>query len=221
MRRILSVVLIGLALIPGFGCKDSPLKGSVRLVVASPDFPPLELVLNDEAVHRLDGPGASAYGRVDAKSFALAIREAGTTVPFYGLPVVVDRNAEYTAFVAGDLAAPSVSWVKDDNEPAGGDLFKYRVYNGVKGDDKFDVYVIQRDDKFEDALPSVLGIPYANRTAYLTRDPNRLRIIATLAGDDTPLAEIEFDATEDLVRTFLLVENSSGEIEILALRDSG
>jgi hypothetical protein len=158
---------------------------------------------------------------VDAKSFDLALREAGASVPFHRLPVVVDRNAEYTVFVAGDLAAPGVSWVKDNNEPAGGDLFKYRVYNGVKGDDRFDVYVIQRDDKFEDALPAVLGIPYANRTAYLTREPNRLRIIATLAGDDAPLAEIEFDATEDAVRTFLLVENSSGELEILALRDSG
>lgn len=221
MRRVVYVLLIGLALVPGLGCKESPLKGSVRLVVASPDFPTLELALNDEAVQRVTGPGASAYARVDAKSFEMALREAGTSVPFYGLPIVVDRNADYTAFVAGDLAAPSVSWVKDDNAPAGGDLFKYRVYNGVKSSEKFDIYVIQRDDKFEDALPTVIAIPYANRTAYLTRSPNRLRVIATLAGDDSPVAEIELDAKEDSVRTFLLVEDASGGIDILSVRDSG
>lgn len=219
MRRWLLLLFVAVLCL---GCTDNSLKGRFRLVVASPGLGSVDLYVDGEAAFTNRSTSAGAYRTVSSKSHVFTLREAGTSRTMWEGAFSVERRGDHTLFVAGTVAAPVVGWVKDDNEPATGDVTKVRFWHASVHAGTVDVFLTSRTADLTDSSPTVLGLKNGDRTQYLLLDPSAARVRATPERATEPvMADADLSLSAKQTHTIVIVDDPSVESEVafLTVRD--
>lgn len=216
MAKIKVFAGIAAALVVMVGCGDdddaAPPQATslLRVVHASPDAPPVDILFDDAAVLS-DVPylGASDYLTVPAGEANLNARVAGTDI------IAIDADAElapdtaYTVLAVNLVADIEPFVLVDDTTPPAAGQTRVRLMHGAPSAPAVDIYVTGPDDPL--AEPLLTDVPYLAVADALTVPNGTYRIRITPTGTtDVALDTGPIDLASGFAYTAIAVDAAGG-----------
>lgn len=217
---------------------DAETPATVRVVHASPDAPPVDVLVNGEGVFATledlaftDTPPATPRTELPAQDYNVKVVQTGTTEP-----VVIEDDpslvagVEYSVFAVGlvadadseaDDATPIQALVLTDDTRSVATEARLRVLHAspVAGD--VDVYLVERGADIADLDPTLSDVAYLEDSGYLPVPAGAYDVLVTAAGEKTVAIGPEpVDLANGDVFTAAARNDESGGLGLILLDDA-
>ncbi|MEM9385879.1 MAG: DUF4397 domain-containing protein [Pseudomonadota bacterium] len=183
------------ALPDGIEVFDTATPASLRVVHASPDAPPVDVVVNDDfdnpAVSELAFPAFTDFLDVALEAgdpsigINVKVTPAGNTMAVngdgMGDDVDLERGVEYTVLATGLLADFSLLVLEDDDRPIATDA-RVRIVHGSPAAGEVDIYVAAPQTDIATIDPAFAAVPFRADTGYVPLAPGDYEVTVTPTG---------------------------------------
>lgn len=194
------------------GAPPRPQTAALRVVHASPDAPPVDVLVNGTTVLR-DVPfrAFSGYLPVPGGRANVQVRVAGTTTTVIDVAPDLAGGRSYTALAVNRVASIAPLLLEDDRTAPGPAAVKVRVVHGAPGAPEVDVYVTAPGADLATATPVLTNVPYRGVSGYLSVPPGAYQVRVTVAGTKTVAIDSgPLQLAGNTVRTAVAVDAPGG-----------
>ena len=156
---------------------------SVRILHASPDAPPVDVLIDDKVVlTNVAYKGASSFLMVKSGMQNIKVNAAGTTTTVIDADVQLPRDT-CTTIIAADFLSQIKALVLSDTDSAPGESnLKIRVVHASPSASAVDVYVTTPDADLSGLNPTITNLAFQDATDFLEisegtyqiREPHRM-----------------------------------------------
>lgn len=212
-RRIFALAgLVGIAAL-AISCGSD--HAEVRFVHASPDTPPLDVLIDGKSVATNLAFGsvfpASGYQSVTAGNRRVEEPDTGTSNNEISATVSFGTGKKYTMIASGLQANIAAVLLTDDSSAPASGKVKVRVaHMSPDFADRVDFYVVPAGTDITGMSPTVPGLAYTQAGSYLSMDAGDIEIIALRTTDQVQLVDTTLSLTAGQNRTLLLVDDGGG-----------
>jgi len=180
-KALTAIAFAGAMMLATVGSTFAADKAMVRVLHASPDAPAVDIYVNgSKALSDVPFKGLSDYVALDAGTYKLEVKVAGTDTVVIGTDATVKAGMKYTVAAIGKVAAIKLTVLVDDGATTAGKT-KLRVVHFSPDAPAVDVAL--KGQAPADALVKNLSFPDA--TGYLVVDPGTYDLEVRLAGTET------------------------------------
>ncbi|MEZ5353496.1 MAG: DUF4397 domain-containing protein [Bryobacteraceae bacterium] len=200
-------------------CLSAPIlfgqSGRVRVVHASPDAPPVDVLVDGVRVlERLPFREYSEYLPLPAGAHEIRVNVSGSNTTVLQASPTVEAGKDYTAIAAGYAGkspALELLLLADDNTlPADGQL-KVRVVHGAPGAPAVDVYVTTPFESLDGKAPVLTSVPFKAVSGYLAVPVSLYQARVAVAGTRTIAIDSHRLVTwNQMIRTIVAVDAKDG-----------
>jgi hypothetical protein len=175
---------------------DVSTPADVRVVHASPDAPPVDVIVNDDfgsppvsgLAYPDVAPGADAYLAVPADAYNFKVAAAGTNTVVLDFDATLAAGKAYTVLATGLLADISQLILADDNRRVATEA-KVRLVHASPAAGEVDIYVVdEADTDITDDTAAFAAVPFQADTGYVPLGAGDYRVVLTPAGDSSQVA---------------------------------
>jgi hypothetical protein len=172
---------------------DTPAR--LRVVHASPDAPPVDVVVNDDfsapLLEDVPFPAASGYTPPDGVppgDYNVKVTPAGNPgVVAIDADVSLAAGEEYTVAATDVLGNITPLVLVDDNRRVATEA-KVRIVHAAPSAGTVDVYVVAPGTDIANVEPAVPGFEFQASTGYVSLEPGSYEVLVTPAGAKSPVA---------------------------------
>jgi hypothetical protein len=195
----------------------------IRVVHASPDAPPVDVLLDDaEVLSDVPYLAASGYLETSAGDHNLKVNAAGTTTTVIDADATLADGTDYTVIASGLVAAIEPIVLEDDNSaPAAGNV-RVRAIHGAPSAPAVDVYVTAPGADLNAATPVLTNVAFGDVAEYLEVPAGDYQVRVTPAGTKTVAIDSgTLTLASGQVRTAIAVDAPGGgaPFDFLVLAD--
>jgi hypothetical protein len=195
----------------------------IRVVHASPDAPPVDVLLDDaEVLSDVPYLAASGYLETSAGDHNLKVNAAGTTTTVIDADATLADGTDYTVIASGLVAAIEPIVLEDDNSaPAAGNV-RVRAIHGAPSAPAVDVYVTAPGADLNAATPVLTNVAFGDVAEYLEVPAGDYQVRVTPAGTKTAAIDSgTLTLASGQVRTAIAVDAPGGgaPFDFLVLAD--
>jgi hypothetical protein len=195
----------------------------IRVVHASPDAPPVDVLLDDaEVLSDVPYLAASEYLETTAGDHNLKVNAAGTTTTVIDADATLADGTDYTVIASGLVAAIEPIVLEDDNSaPAAGNV-RVRAIHGAPSAPAVDVYVTAPGADLNAATPVLTNVAFGDVAEYLEVPAGDYQVRVTPAGTKTVAIDSgTLTLASGQVRTAIAVDAPGGgaPFDFLVLAD--
>ncbi len=189
--------------------------GRVRVVHASPDAPPVDVLVDGAKVlERLPFREYSEYLSLPAGAHEIRVNVSGTTTTVLQASPTVEAGNDYTAIAvgfAGKTPALELLLLADDNAlPANGNI-KVRVVHGAPSAPGVDIYVTTPFETLEGKTAALSSVPFKAASGYLAVPVSLYQARVAVAGTKTIAIDSHRLVTwNQMIRTIIAVDAKDG-----------
>jgi hypothetical protein len=168
---------------------DRAAPARVRVVHASPDAPPVDVVVNNDftnpLVRALAFPTATPFVSVPGGTYNVKVTPAGNR----GV-IVIDANptfaagGEFSVFAVGRLAAIEPLVLRDDRRRVATQA-RVRILHASPTAGAVDLYVVAPGASIAQATPAFSAVPFKANTGYVNLAAGRYDVVVTPTGSKT------------------------------------
>lgn len=225
MSRKVWTAVAGLSLlVTAAGCgddDDGAPSAQVRVVHASPDAPPVDVLVDGrEVVSDLPYLDDSGYLGLRAGERTITVNAAGTPTTVIDADVTLMAGQPYTILAANLLADIEPLVLEDDLDAPPAGQAKLRVVHGAPSAPNVDVYITAPDAPLQQ--PTLTDVPFLGFSDYLTVPQGSYRVRVTPTGQSTVVIDTgTVGLAAGDVRTGIAVDapGGGGPFSILLLAD--
>jgi hypothetical protein len=210
-NSILAAALVCLAAPSLFGQN-----GRIRVVHASPDAPPVDVLVDGAKVlERLPFREYSEYLPLPAGAHEIRVNVSGTATTVLQASPTVESGRDYTAvaagFAGGRSPALELLLLADDNAlPASGNV-KVRVVHGAPSAPGVDVYVTTPFETLEGKTAVLSNVPFKAASGYLSVPISLYQARVAVAGTRNIAIDSHRLVTwNQMIRTIIAVDAKDG-----------
>jgi hypothetical protein len=168
---------------------DTNTPAELRVIHASPDAPPVDIVVNDDfanpVLEDVPFPAASDYLSVPPGAYNLKVTAANNPGAIViDADVDLDAGAQYSVYATGTLATIAPYVLVDDNRPVVTEA-KVRIVHTAPSAGPVDIYVTPPGADITTATPAFENVPFLGETGYVSLAGMSYDVTVTVAGTKT------------------------------------
>jgi hypothetical protein len=161
----------------------------LRVVHASPDAPPVDIVVNDNfaapIVQDLAFPQATGFLSVPPATYNVKVAAANTTTSVITANLALQPAVRYSVLAVNRLASIEPLVATDDPRRIV-TAAKIRVIHASPTAGGVDLYVTAPGASISNIAPTLAGVPFKANTGFLQLTPGSYTVTVTPAGSKTP-----------------------------------
>ena len=169
---------------------DAGTPAQLRVIHASPDAPPVDVVVNDNfaapVLEDVPFPAVSDYLTVPAGAYNVKVTAAnnpGAIVIDAG--VTLDAGKRYSVYATGPLASIAPYVLVDDSRAVSTNA-KVRIVHTAPSAGAVDIYVTSPGAGIATATPAFRNVPFRAETGYVSLAGGSYDVTVTPTGTKTP-----------------------------------
>lgn len=172
-----------------FEILDSATPAQLRVIHASPDAPPVDVIVNDNfgapVLEDVPFPAFSDYLTVPGGAYNVKVTPANNAgVIVIDANVTLDAGKRYSVYATGLLAAIAPYVLVDDNRPVATNA-KVRIVHTAPSAGAVDVYVTAPGAGIATAAPALTNVPFRTESGYLNLAAGSYDVTVTPTGTKT------------------------------------
>jgi len=192
LKALTAIAFAGAMMLATVGSTFAADKAMVRVLHASPDAPAVDIYVNgSKALSDVPFKGLSDYLALDAGTYKLEVKVAGSDTVVIGTDATVEAGMKYTVAAIGKVADIKLAVFVDDGAIEAGKT-KLRVIH--LSPDAPAVDVALKGQAPADAL--VKNLSYPDATGYLVVAPGTYDLEVRLAGTETVALDLSGTAVD-------------------------
>lgn len=180
---------ISLALLDGTGASeilDTDTVADLRVVHASPDTVPVDVVVNDDfnapLIENLAFPDATGFVSVPPDTYNVKVTPADNPgVIAIDADLTLDAGQSYSVLAVGLLASIEPLVLSEDPRPVA-TASKVRIVHGAPGAPNVDIYVTAAGANIANETPAFTDIPFKASTGFVSLDGGTYDVTVTPTG---------------------------------------
>jgi hypothetical protein len=162
----------------------------LRVIHASPDAPPVDVIVNDNfgqpLVPNLAFPNATPFVAVPPATYNVKVTPAGNPgVIAINANLTLARGAEYSVFAVGRLAAIEPLVLVDDRRRVATQA-KVRILHASPTAGAVDLFVLAPGASLANATPAFSNVAFKANTGYVSLAAGSYDVVVTPTGTRTP-----------------------------------
>jgi hypothetical protein len=169
---------------------DRSAPAALRVIHASPDAPPVSIVVNDNfaqpLVPSLAFPSFTGFVQVPPATYNVKVTPAGNPgVIAINANLALARGVEYSVFAVGRLAAIEPLVLRDNRRRVATEA-KVRILHASPTAGAVDLYVLAPGAALATATPAFTNVPFKADTGYVSLAAGSYDVVVTPTGTRTP-----------------------------------
>lgn len=189
--------------------------GRIRVVHASPDAPPVDVLVNGAKVlEAIPFEEYSEYLSVPAGTYDIRVNVSGTSTTVLQANPMIAAGRDYTAIAVGRVGGQpglDLLLLEDDNSLPANAGVKIRVVHGAPSAPGVDVYMTTPFESLDGKTPVLTNVPFKAASGYLQVPVSLYQARVAVAGTKTiAIDSLRLKTWGNMIRTFIAVDKTGG-----------
>jgi len=185
VSMFLATIALATVAVVGSGCSDSSSssRAFLKILHASPDAPPVDVLVDDVVVlSNVPFGAASDYLSVRRGVRNVKVNATGTATTVIDADLDLANRSRTTVAAVGNLAMIQPLVLEDNHTGPAVGSFEFRVIHAAANAPAVDVYAVPADGTIAGAMPLLSNVPFQGVSDFLQAPAGDYRIVVTLAG---------------------------------------